>query len=236
MIADVLKLIHGDCIIEAPDVKAEKEMCGNDYTTWHKPRSGTLFKLNEINQPEICLGRRVHDMSHDEVITLFTQYQFKDAAGHSLLKCSDFLELLDMAFNHQGKPAGEITVDDLVDRPVPVHIQALMSKLGISFEEYKETDLQPVADMVNWALMTPKLPTAQAEDVKDKKSSTTEIRKYMVTELVDVMSPENHAWHLPDAVHAVMAALFVLYDQELISMELCKKLIGRHANELDKTK
>ncbi|ECB4072743.1 hypothetical protein EW514_15875 [Salmonella enterica subsp. enterica serovar Napoli] len=37
VIADVLKLIHGDCIIEAPDVKAEKEMCGDDYTTWHKP-------------------------------------------------------------------------------------------------------------------------------------------------------------------------------------------------------
>ncbi|ELY4479023.1 ABC transporter ATPase [Salmonella enterica] len=51
VIADVLKLIHGDCIIEAPDVKAEKEMCGNDYTAWHKPRSGTIFKLNEINLP-----------------------------------------------------------------------------------------------------------------------------------------------------------------------------------------
>ncbi|HAF2130975.1 TPA: hypothetical protein G9F27_005309 [Salmonella enterica] len=51
VIADVLKLIHGDCIIEAPDVKAEKEMCGNDYTAWHKPRSGTIFKLEEVNLP-----------------------------------------------------------------------------------------------------------------------------------------------------------------------------------------
>lgn len=51
VIADVLKLIHSDCIIEAPDVKAEKEMCGNDYTTWHKPRSGTIFKLEEVNHP-----------------------------------------------------------------------------------------------------------------------------------------------------------------------------------------
>ncbi|EBH8949625.1 hypothetical protein EA127_16200 [Salmonella enterica subsp. diarizonae serovar 48:i:z] len=56
VIADVLKLIHSDCIIEASDVKAEKEMCGDDYTTWHKPRSGTIFKLNEINQP-INTGR-----------------------------------------------------------------------------------------------------------------------------------------------------------------------------------
>lgn len=56
VIADVLRLIHSDCIIDAPDVKAEKEMCGNDYTAWHKPRSGTIFKLEEINQP-INTGR-----------------------------------------------------------------------------------------------------------------------------------------------------------------------------------
>ncbi|ECW0050638.1 ABC transporter ATPase [Salmonella enterica subsp. enterica] len=51
VIADVLKLIHSDCIIEAPDVKAEKEMCGDDHTAWHKPRNGTIFKLEEINLP-----------------------------------------------------------------------------------------------------------------------------------------------------------------------------------------
>lgn len=109
VIADVLKLIHGDCIIDAPDVQAEKEMCGDDHTAWHKPRSGTIFKLEEVNLPD----------------------------------------------NHQNKPAGEITIDDLVDRPVPVHIQELMSRLGISFEEHQETDLQPVIDLINWALHTP---------------------------------------------------------------------------------
>lgn len=109
VIADVLKLIHGDCIIDAPDVQAEKEMCGDDHTAWHKPRSGTIFKLEEVNLPD----------------------------------------------NHQNKPAGEITIDDLVDRPVPVHIQELMCKLGISFEEHQETDLQPVIDLMNWALHTP---------------------------------------------------------------------------------
>ncbi|EDF8918441.1 hypothetical protein M8D54_004159 [Salmonella enterica] len=191
VIADVLKLIHGDCIIEAPDVKAEKEMCGDDYTTWHKPRSGTILKLEEVNLP-INTGRCI---------------------------------------------TTPIIAEDLYDRPVPVHIQALMSKLGISFEEFKETDLQPVVDLVNWALTTPKLPETPTEEAQNKKPSTTEIRKYMVNELVDAMSPENCTWHLPDAIHAVIAALFVLYDQELVSMELCKKkLIGRHANELDKTK
>ncbi len=138
VIADVLKLIHGDCIIEAPDVKAEKEMCGDDHLAWHKPRSGTLFKPEEINQP-VNTGRCI-------VIP--------------------------------------ITVEDLCDRPVPVHIQELMSKLGITFEEYKETSLQPVVDLVNWALMTPKLPAASAEEVQNKQPGTTKIRN-MVIELVD---------------------------------------------------
>ncbi|EBH8587058.1 hypothetical protein DUD97_22585 [Salmonella enterica subsp. enterica serovar Pomona] len=174
VIYDVLKLIHSDCIIDAPDVKAEKEMCGDDHTAWHKPRSGTVFKLNEINLP-VNTGRCV---------------------------------------------ATPITTDDLCDRPVPAHIQALMSKLDISFEE--ETDLQPVVDLVNWALVTPKLPMTQAEEVKNKQSSATEIRKNMVNKLVDTMSPENQPWHLPYAVQSVVAALLTLHDRDLIFMELHK--------------
>ncbi|ECN6755358.1 hypothetical protein ZE78_15300 [Salmonella enterica subsp. enterica serovar Newport] len=143
LIADVLKLIHGDCIIEAPDVKAEKEMCGNDYTAWHKPRSGTVFRLEEINQP-INTGR-----------------------------CMATL----------------IIAEDLYDRPVPVHIQALMSKLGISFEEYQETDLQPVVDLVNWALTTPPVPEQkqQPDEQHDQRTIpfTPEGTVRRVAELVD---------------------------------------------------
>ncbi|ECZ6616020.1 hypothetical protein F8X20_05705 [Salmonella enterica] len=181
VIYDVLKLIHSDCIIDAPEVKAEKEMCGDDHTAWHKPRSGTLFKLNEINLP-VNTGRCV---------------------------------------------ATPITTDDLCDRPVPAHIQVLMSKLDISFEE--ETDLQPVVDLVNWALVTPKLPMTQAEEVKNKQSSATEIRKNMVNKLVDTMSPENQPWHLPYAVQAVVAALLTLHDRDLIFMEL-RKFINSSCN------
>ncbi|MBE8611509.1 hypothetical protein CYG68_03650 [Morganella morganii] len=43
-----------------------------------------------------------------------------------------------------------VTSDDLTDRAVPVHIQALMSQLGVSFGVLQETDLQPVLDLVNW--------------------------------------------------------------------------------------
>ncbi len=124
VIADVLKLIHGDCIIEAPDVKAEKEMCGDDYTTWHKPRSGTIFKLEEINHP-INTGRCI---------------------------------------------TTPITIEDLFDRPAPVHIQKLMDKLGVFIEgpEYQEADLQPVVDLVNWALTTP--PVAKQKQQPDTKN------------------------------------------------------------------
>lgn len=140
VIADVLKLIHGDCIIEAPDVKAEKEMCGDDYTTWHKPRSGTIFKLEEINQP-INTGRCI---------------------------------------------ATPIIAEDLYDRPVPVHIQALMSKLGISFEEFKETNLQPVVDLVNWALTTPPVPEQkQQPDTKNGAQATLADKEDVIRDILN---------------------------------------------------
>lgn len=212
VIADVLKLIHSDCIIEAPDVKAEKEMCGGDYTAWHKPRSGTIFKLEEVNHP-INTGRySTHNV--ETVIEKLT------TARENLVKAEAEI---------RNKMQAAITSTDLYDRPVPVRIQELMSKLGISFEEYKETDLQPVVDLVNWALVTPKLPMTQAEEVKNKQSSTTEIRKYMVSELVELMSPENQPWHLPDAIQAVVAALLTLHDRDLIFMEL-RKFINPSCN------
>lgn len=151
VIADVLKLIHSDCIIEAPDVKAEKEMCGNDYTAWHKPRSGTIFNLKEVNLPGSLQKPSIRGMSHSEVMARFEEYGFRDKVGHPLTLNLDFRELLYLALDHQGKPDSEITFDDLVDRTVPVHIQPLMNKLGISFEEGTETDLQGVIDLANWA-------------------------------------------------------------------------------------
>lgn len=58
-------------------------------------------------------------------------------------------------------------------------------------------------------------------------SSTTsdrivDVRKHTVSQLVRVMSSEGQSWRLPDAVHAAIAALFILYDQDLVSMELRK--------------
>lgn len=207
-----------DIIIDAPALHTKRET----HTDWSKPRSGTIFKLEEINLPENPLSRRICSMSYSEVVRLFAKYKFKDPIGHSLLSCDDFLELLELAFNHQNKSAGEIAIkeylefilaslpteladketltdnilkvlrivadfmdtrqrseiekkvirdntkkeynqlkgntlhdrtitsDDLIDRPIPVHIQTLMGKLGISFAALQEADLQPVLDLVNW--------------------------------------------------------------------------------------
>ncbi|EBX7333750.1 hypothetical protein DS513_19735 [Salmonella enterica subsp. enterica serovar Sandiego] len=169
VIADVLKLIHSDCIIDAPDVKAEKEMSGNDHTAWYKPCSGTIFKLKEVNLPGSFQKPTIRGMSHSEAMAWFEEYGFRDKVGHPLTLNLDFRELLHLALDHQGKPCSEITVDDLVDRPVPVHIQTLMSKLGISFEEYQETDLQPVVDLINWALTTLTVPERRQQP--DKKGN-----------------------------------------------------------------
>lgn len=161
VIADVLKLIHSDCIIDAPDVKAEKEMCGDDHTTWHKPHSGTTFKLEEINQP-INTGRySTHDV---------------EAAIKKLTTAKENLVKAETEIRNKAQAA--ITSTDLYDRPVPVHIQKLMSKLGVSFEEYQETDLQPVVDLVNWALCTPITPqtsgkTEQSEPIKRDPGTCT---------------------------------------------------------------
>ncbi|EAA9300847.1 hypothetical protein BHZ80_13965 [Salmonella enterica] len=170
MIADALKLIHGDkVIIDSPELDSEKRMSDADYTHWHSPCSGTVFKLDEINLPGSPQKRTIRDMSHSEAMAWFEEYGFRDKVGHPLTLNLDFRELLYLALDYQGKPYSEITIDDLVDRPVPAHIQALMSKLGISFEEYKETDLQPVVDLVNWALTTPPVPEQTIQP--DKKGN-----------------------------------------------------------------
>ncbi|OQM40557.1 hypothetical protein [Citrobacter braakii] len=110
LIADALKLIHGDkVIIDSPELDSERRMSNADYTTWHSPRSGTIFKLEEINLPESRPGRTVRDMSYREALAWFAQYQFQDATGHSLTMCGDFHELLDMALNHDQKPDGNTT-------------------------------------------------------------------------------------------------------------------------------
>ncbi|EHJ3655108.1 hypothetical protein J9T75_000243 [Salmonella enterica] len=184
VIADVLKLIHSDCIIEAPDVKAEKEMCGDDHTAWHKPRSGTIFKLEEVNLPD----------------------------------------------NHQNKPAGEITVDDLIDRPVPVHIQGLMSMLGISFEEFKETDLQPVVDLVNWALTTPPVPEQKIQT--DKKGNEDSSRNPNclsgVTNKDKKNAPQVTLLAQEDIIHKVVESVIALLDyrkqQQIYHEELAEKI------------
>ncbi|HFG8719839.1 TPA: hypothetical protein ACGH7G_001432 [Salmonella enterica subsp. enterica serovar Hvittingfoss] len=186
VIADVLKLIHSNCIIEAPDVKAEKEMCGDDYTAWHKPRSGTIFKLEEINQP-INTGRCI---------------------------------------------ATPITIEDLLNRPTPVHIQKLMDKLGVFIEgpEYQEADLQPVVDLVNWALTTPPVPEQKIQT--DKKGNEYSSRNpdclSGVTNKDKKNAPQVTLLAQEDIIHKVVESVIALLDyrkqQQIYHEELAEKI------------
>ncbi|MGG6075183.1 hypothetical protein ACQSGI_24805 [Salmonella enterica] len=146
-IAGMLSLTCSNCTIETPDVEAEMKKYGNNYLNWPKARSGTIFKLEEINQP-INAGRySTHDIE--------TATKKLTTARENQTKAETEI---------RNKIQAAITTDDLCNRPVPVHIQGLISMLGISFEEYQETDLQPVVDLVNWALCTPATPQTDASD------------------------------------------------------------------------
>ncbi|EKZ9425961.1 hypothetical protein RH868_001647 [Salmonella enterica] len=230
-IADALRLWYDDeVIIDALTLKAEKEMCGDDHTAWHKPRSGTIFKLNEVNLPGAFRGRTMRSMSHGEAMAWFEEYGFRDKAGHPLTLNVDFRELLDLALAHQGKPGREITVDDLVDRPVPVHIQALMCKLGISFDEYKETDLQPVVDLVNWALTTPPVPeqTIQPDKKGNEYSSRNPNCLSGVVNKDEQNAPQPTLLTPEDIVRQVTESLIAILDchkqQQIHRKELTEKI------------
>lgn len=56
----------------------------------------------------------------------------------------------------------------------------------------------------------------------NRNGSIVEVRKKMVSQLVNIIASEEQTWRLPDTVHAVVAALFVLYDQDLVTMEFRK--------------
>ncbi|EAM1776505.1 hypothetical protein PPQ05_001055 [Salmonella enterica] len=185
-IADALRLWYDDeVIIDSLALKAEKEMCGNDYTAWHKPRSCTIFKLEEVNLPGSLQKPSIRDMSYSKVMALLEEYGCRDKVGPPLTVNLDPRELLPLTLRYQGKSDREITVDNLVDRPVPVHIQALMSKLGISLEEYQETDLQPVVDLVNWALATPKIPESTPQpDMKNGAQATSADKESVIRDIL----------------------------------------------------
>ncbi|EBJ7123363.1 hypothetical protein DY703_14695 [Salmonella enterica] len=157
-IASMLSLTYSNCTIEAPDVEAEIKNRGNNHLNWHKARSGTIFKLEEINQP-INTGRYpTHDIE--------TAIKKIIAAQENLVKAETEI---------RNKAQAAITIEDLFDRPAPVHIQKLMNKLGVFIEgpEYQEADLQPVVDLVNWALTTPPIPEqATQPDKKENEYSS----------------------------------------------------------------
>ncbi|EJU2993589.1 hypothetical protein N4X70_004364 [Salmonella enterica] len=231
MIADALKLIHGDkVIIDSPELDSEKRMSDADYTHWHSPRSGTVFKLKEVNLPGSLQKPSIRSMSHSEVMAWFEEYGFRDKVGHPLTLNLDFRELLYLALDNQGKPYSEITIDDLVDRPVPAHIQALMSKLGISFEEYQETNLQPVVDLVNWALTTPPVPeqTIQPDKKGNEYSSRNPNCLSGVVNKDEQNAPQTTLFTPEDIIRRVTDSVIAILDchkqQQMHREELTEKI------------
>lgn len=84
--------------------------------------------------------------------------------------------------------ATPITIEDLFDRPTPVHIQKLMDKLGVFIEgpEYQEADLQPVVDLVNWALTTPKTPESIPQpDAKNGAQATSADKEDVIRDILN---------------------------------------------------
>lgn len=139
-------------------------------------------------------------------------------------------ELPESAFNHHDKPVRGITVDDLIDRPVPVHIQRLMSMLGISFKEFKETDLQPVVDLVNWALTTPPVPEQKIQT--DKKGNEYSSRNPNclsgVTNKDKKNAPQVTLLAQEDIIQRVVESVIALLDyrkqQQIYHEELAEKI------------
>ncbi|EAW9081681.1 hypothetical protein ACFMMZ_005353 [Salmonella enterica] len=185
-IASMLSLTYSNCTIEAPDVEAEIKNRGNNHLNWHKARSGTIFKLEEINQP----------------------------------------------INAERCIATPITIEDLFDRPTPVHIQKLMDKLGVFIEgpEYQEADLQPVVDLVNWALTTPPVPEQKIQP--DKKGNEPSSRNPNclsgVTNKDRKNTPQVTLLAQEDIIQRAVESVIVLLDyrkqQQIYHEELAEKI------------
>lgn len=184
-IAGMLSLTCSNCTIETPDVEAGMKY-GNNYLNWPKARSGTIFKLEEINQP-INTGRCI---------------------------------------------ATPITIEDLFDRPTPVHIQKLMDKLGVFIEgpEYQEADLQPVVDLVNWALTTPPVPeqTTQPDKKGNEYSSRNPNGLSGVTNKDRKNAPQVTLLAQEDIIQRVVESVIALLDyrkqQQIYHEELAEKI------------
>ncbi|ECE2969923.1 hypothetical protein C6N78_10165 [Salmonella enterica] len=182
-IAGMLSLTCSNCTIETPDVEAGMKY-GNNYLNWPKARSGTIFKLEEINHP-INTGRCI---------------------------------------------ATPITIEDLFDRPTPVHIQKLMDKLGVFIEgpEYQEADLQPVVDLVNWALTTPPVPEQKIQTDKNEYSSRNPNCLSGVTNKDGQNAPQLASLAPEDTIRQVTESVIAILDchkrQQIHREELIEKI------------
>lgn len=125
-----------------------------------------------------------------------------------------------------------ITIEDLFDRPTPVHIQKLMDKLGVFIEgpEYQEADLRPVVDLVNWALTTTPVPEQKIQP--DKKGNEPSSRNpdclSGVTNKDRKNAPQVTLLPQEDIINRVIESVIALLDyrkqQQIYHEELTEKI------------
>jgi hypothetical protein len=58
-----------------------------------------MSKINFQPPPE----RNIRKMNRAEILQLFAWYDFKDALGHEIINCQDFLELVELAVSSADK-------------------------------------------------------------------------------------------------------------------------------------
>ncbi|KFK92744.1 MULTISPECIES: ATP-binding protein [unclassified Serratia (in: enterobacteria)] len=208
MIADRLRGEYGGgCIIDAPEHTTEE---------FPHPRSGTVFMVREVNPvDEPAQAQKSHSLRRICMppVEVPAEHQC-DAKNGSPTP----LRFEEIAALYQIRP---ITVDDLVDKPVPLQIQALLNRLGISCHDpYSETDLQPLIDIVNWTLSPRE--TNVPQTARERESTP---RQALSSELMSIMSPHIERYQEHEVVNAAVIALFSLMTPQTVVREL-RLLIG----------
>ncbi|MEG2663546.1 MAG: hypothetical protein RSE33_12255 [Hafnia sp.] len=207
-----------DIQIDDSELAQEERSSSNNLSDWTHPSKGTVFELHEKNEGTLRkFAKPLDQMTEDDIFALFEQYNFRDDLGHKLLGNLDFCMLVKLALTPKPALHTALTVDDLCERPVPIHIQQLMVKLGVLRECYSETCLQPVLDLVNWAIDSPK------STVEAPKQETE--RQQLASQLIGILSPHCHRYQEHEIVNATVLALFSLITPQIAAREL-RAIIG----------
>ncbi|MCX9038500.1 hypothetical protein NLN82_20955 [Citrobacter portucalensis] len=210
---------YRDLAFDAPQLRLEENLNGKNSQNCQHPPKGAVIRIEEHNEPsrkqvpteQLCQAINMNSLSAEGILDIFKGYGFKDQHGHSLESCEHFHALVEMAT----KPAHvlpssaaslggniQITADNIIGKRCPVHIQELMTKLGIPIQHYHETDLTPLLELVNWAL---------SEKTGKTDAETAAIsRGELANQLTEILEPHCKLFNEVKTVEAAVLALFTV--------------------------